>query len=49
MKPLTNEERDRCVDPRTRDGHYEGCFDENGEPTCGRVSCWVRPPSEGER
>lgn len=33
--PLTNEEIDAITDPRTRDGHYIECYDENGEAVCG--------------
>lgn len=43
--PLTNEEIDRVTDPLTRDGHYEDCFDEEGEPTCGESHCPARQPS----
>jgi hypothetical protein len=46
MKPFTNEEIDKFTDPLTRDGHYQHCFDENGEPTCGGVRCEVRRVEE---
>ena len=44
-QPLTNEEIDRVTDPLTRDGHYQDCFDEDGEPTCGRFRCEIRFPA----